>query len=126
MGKMKNIFLCLPLFFSVSVYSQTGTENYISPEAATKKYVALSKQSFYIFPETREHPVKWNDSLQVSWLQKDYSKNNFVLRAQPGEYFVYQVGVWAVKNELKNIQLRFSDLKAKDGKKIASGRVALL
>ena len=101
---MRNIFLCLSLFISVSVYSQSGTVNYISPETATETYTALSKQSFYIFPETREHPVKWNDSLQVSWLEKNYSKSNFVLQAQPGEYFVYQVGVWAIKNDLSNLK----------------------
>ncbi|HRO44778.1 glycoside hydrolase domain-containing protein [Agriterribacter sp.] len=124
MVKIKNVFLCILLFLSVSVYSQTGTGNYISPEVAAKQYTVLSKQSFYIFPETRDHPVKWNDSLQVSWLHNDYSKNNFVLQAQPGEYFVYQVGVWAIKTDLKNIQLSFSDLKTKNGKIISSRQVS--
>lgn len=124
MVKMKNSFLCLSLFISVSVYSQSGTENYISAETAAKTYTALSKQPFYIFPETREHPIRWNDSLEVSWLEKNSSKNDFFLQAQPGEYFVYQVGVWAIKNELKNIQLRFSDLKTKNGKTISSRKVS--
>ena len=120
---MKNIFLCIQLFFTVSVYSQTSEVNYISTETARKDCAVLSKQPFYIFPETREHPVKWNDSLQLSWLQKDYTKNSFALQAQPGEYFVYQIGVWAINNGLKDIKLRFSDLRTKDGKTIPSKQV---
>lgn len=94
MVKMRNVFLCLSLIISASVYSQSGMENYVSPQSAAKANPALLKQPFYIFPETREHPVRWNDSLQLSWLKKNDAKNPFVLQAQPGEYFVYQVGVW--------------------------------
>ncbi|MEX2594169.1 MAG: glycoside hydrolase domain-containing protein [Anditalea sp.] len=121
---MKNILISFQLLFALSAYSQTGIVNYISTETAAKSYSGLSEEAFYIFPETRENPLKWNDSLQVSWLDNDYSKTNYVLQAQPAEYFVYQVGVWAIKSDLKNIKLSFSDLKATNGKTISSKMIS--
>ncbi|MBX3240879.1 MAG: hypothetical protein KIT80_15350 [Chitinophagaceae bacterium] len=122
---MKQYFTVLLLvIINVNAYSQDITTSYISTTAAINRYSAISKQPFYIFPETREHPLKWNDSLQETWLQKDHTKSSFTLHAQPGEYFVYQVGVWATKNELNDVNIRFSDLKTTDGKAISSSQIS--
>ncbi|MBX3257814.1 MAG: hypothetical protein KF862_27035 [Chitinophagaceae bacterium] len=121
---MKNIILGILILFVVNTYGQENVGNYISTATAADRFPAIAKQSFYIFPQIREEPLKWNDSLQEAWLQKDYVKSNFILQAQPGEYFVYQVGLWAIKNDLNDVKLRFSDLKATDGKIIASKQVS--
>ena len=47
----------------------------------------------------------------------------FQLTAQPGEYYVYQVGVWSLKSDISDISVMFSDLKNKNGKIISSGKM---
>jgi hypothetical protein len=121
---MKYIFLSMLLCFASGVSEQGSGELYVSPEVAKKNHGQSLRESFYIFGETRENPLRWNDSLKISWLDKDFTKNAFELQARPGEYFVYQIGVWAVKKDLQNLTLRFSDLKSKDGKTISSKQIS--
>lgn len=115
---MKRIFLLAHLFLTISVFGQT----YISIPEAINGSGRIVKQPFYIFPETREHPLKWNDSLQQQWLQQDYTRQHFALQARPEEYFVYQVGVWATQQTLPGLNIRFSDLRSNSGRTIPAAR----
>ncbi|MCE7059378.1 glycoside hydrolase domain-containing protein [Dyadobacter sp. CY343] len=121
---MKYILLSMLLFLSAAVTGQGTGEQYISVESARKQYEKLAKQSHYVFAETRENPIRWNDSLKISWLKRDFTKTTFELAAHPGEYFVYQVGVWAGSGDIQNLEIKFSDLKSKDGKMIPSKQVS--
>lgn len=122
--KMKNIFLVIQLLLGAGVCAQQQAGNYMSTAEAANRFPAIAKQAFYIFPQAREHSLKWNDSLREAWLQKEYSKSSFNVQAQPGEYFVYQVGLWATKAELNDVKIRFSDMKAADGKTIPSKQIS--
>lgn len=122
-SKMFVLFLCMHFVIVLSVYAQDQAVRYVATAEAAKKLTSTTDKPFYIFAETREHPLKWNDSLQETWLKKDYTRSNFELQAQPGEYFVYQVGIWAIKSELKDVKVRFSDLKSANGKTISSGKL---
>ncbi|CAG5072715.1 hypothetical protein DYBT9623_04276 [Dyadobacter sp. CECT 9623] len=121
---MKYILLSTLLFLAAAVTGQDSGEQYISAETAKKQYGKLAKQSHYVFAESRENPIRWNDSLKISWLKNDFIKNNFELKARPGEYFVYQVGVWASSGDIQDLEIKFSDLKSKDGKTIPSKQVS--
>ena len=83
----------------------------------------MQGQSLLIFPEVREKPIKWDDSLRLNWLENNYTIKPYVFHAQPGEYFVFQVGAWALDQDIKNVQVRFSDLKSEDGKIITSDKI---
>ncbi|TLV00311.1 glycoside hydrolase domain-containing protein [Dyadobacter luticola] len=120
---MKYIFLSMLLCLAVGVTGQ-NSEKYISIESAKKQYAKLAGQPFYVFQENRENPIRWNDSLKVSWLTQDITKKQFALSARPGEYFVYQIGVWAGSGNIQNLEIKFSDLRSKDGKTISSKRVS--
>lgn len=91
-------------------------ENYISTTKAREKYQAqLQNRSFFAYPETREKSIRWYDSIPEPKLQEIGTKQAFLLKAQPGEIFIYQLGVWALKTDGNNVQVKFSDLKAKNG-----------
>lgn len=121
---MKYIFLSIVLCLAAGVSGQGTGEQYISTQIAKKDYGKLANQPYYIFAETRENPIHWNDSLKVSWLKTDFTNKGFALQANPEEYFVYQVGVWAGNGDLNNLEIMFSDLKSKDGKTISSKQVS--
>ena len=67
-------------------------QEYISNQTARQEYAHLLKQrSFIAFPELREQPIRWLDSVKKEWLEHDYAIKPFVLHPQPGEYFVFQI-----------------------------------
>ncbi len=114
---MRSILIVL-IAFSVPAFAVNPAHN-LATKAALEKYAEpLKNHIFLIFPELREAPLKWFDSIPESKIKDALHPADFVLTAQPGEFFVYQVGVWAIKNDLQNLQVNFTDLKAKNGKAI--------
>jgi len=45
------------------------------------------------------------------------------MSAQPGELFVFQVGVWALRSNVADIKVEFSDLQGSKGHIIDAGRM---
>ena len=73
------------------------TEKNISTTDAFGKYGnQLKNKLFFVFPEVRENPLKWFDSIPESKLQKIVRPGYFTMKASPGEVFVWQIGVWAL------------------------------
>ena len=116
----KSIFIIGLLFSGIAVQSQENTEAYISTDTAVTEYSnVLKNRTFFIFPETRENSIKWYDSLHVKWLERTYAdKEDYALQAQPGEYFVYQIGVWAIGSNLRDVYVVFSELESRKGQVI--------
>jgi hypothetical protein len=111
------IFTCLSFFSSYS-------ENNISTSSALEKYGDLLKnQSFIIFPEFRENPIKWFDSIPEGKIKNALHPEDFVMDARPGEFFVFQIGIWALKNNLQDLHIDLTDFKAKDGLSIPADKM---
>jgi hypothetical protein len=83
----------------------------------------LKQQSFFIFPAEREAPIHWFDSIATERITTLNQTKTFSINAQPGEYFVYQVGVWAIRNDMKDIKVIFSTLAGKNGKIILPAKM---
>ncbi|MCW3462290.1 glycoside hydrolase domain-containing protein [Chitinophaga nivalis] len=86
--------------------------------AAEKQQLLLKHPGagYMIFPEDRQFPVKMTDDLPQRWIQQGPSQA-FAGQADKGEYYAFQLGVYARK-DLKDIRLSFTDLKTADGKTI--------
>lgn len=122
MQKLITSLLLIFLFFNAN--AQDEADNFISAKAASQQYAQkFQGLSLIIFPEVREKPIKWDDSLRLNWLENIYTIKPYVFHAQPGEYFVFQVGAWAIDKDIKNVQVRFADLKNEDGKIITSQKI---
>lgn len=66
-----------------------------------------------VFAEDRAYPIRLTRNLPAKWAKKIPSAH-FEGKASRNEYYVWQYGIWAAKKELKNIQIKFSDLKNGD------------
>jgi len=116
-----NLLLLLAMFFSVYA---NKPDTYISTTLALEKYGSLyENQSFVVYPALRDNPIKWYDSIPELKLKLPGSKTSFSLTAQPGEYYVYQIAVWAMKKDVQNVQIKFSDLKDERGRIIDTTRM---
>lgn len=74
--------------------------------------------SFIIFPEQREFPVKMDSDLPLRWIQNGSGKS-FAGKASKGEFFTWQLGLYAVK-KLNDVKINFTDLKSDNGQTIPS------
>jgi hypothetical protein len=121
------IVLVLLSLAGTASYSQSVAQKYISTREAFRQFTPkLKNERFLIFPELRDQPIKWLDSVRPGWIKNCYAIKPFKLHAQPGEYFVFQTGVWAIHHDLKNIQIKFSDLRSQDGKVIPAKEITCL
>jgi len=86
---------------SVSASGQ-ALEKFLEPYAGV---------DFLTFPETREHPIRLFDALPEVWTERTPEQlKRLTVSAQPGEYFVFQVGIYAHRRALRNLRARWGDL----------------
>ncbi len=109
-SKIKQL-LTFVVFFSVSMLAES--ENYVSANKISEKYgLQLKNKIFLAYPESREKPLRWYDSIPDEKIKDVLQSKVFVMNARPGEKFIYQVGVLAIKADLKNVKIKFSPLGA--------------
>ena len=120
-------YLIISLFVFVSFFSYAldiSPSNNLSTTLAIEKYSQLLKKgSFFVFPALREEPIKWFDSIPEGKIKDGLKPKFFVLDARPSEFFVFQLGVWALKQDAKDVQIEFSDLKGGSGNVITANRL---
>lgn len=67
-------------------------------------------QPYLVFPEDRRFPVRMTEFLPARWAEIG-PRDSFEGQADRGEYYVFQLGLFAHKEKLEKIRVRFSDLK---------------
>jgi len=97
---------------------------------ATQKEVqgvinANANKPYLVFTEDRLHPIKMPHDLPQRWVQKGVT-DKFNDAALKGENFSYQLGVYPVAADLKDVKLIFSDLKDAAGHRIAASAMSCL
>lgn len=91
----------------------------IATKTETEKIIETNRgTSYLIFPEQREFPVRMDSDLPLRWIQNGPGKS-FSGKASKGEYFTWQLGLYAVK-KLNDVKISFTDLRADNGKSISS------
>lgn len=70
------------------------------------------KRDSYVFGEDRVNSIRRHDALPAHWLDgSDARFENFTGTAQPGEFYVFQLAVYAANKDLGPVALRFNDLR---------------
>lgn len=112
---MKKLIFLIGVALS-NVMFVVGQTGYISTSAAFQQNnSALKNRNFLAFIQDREQPLKWFDSIPENCVAGAVNGDILQLNAQPGEIFVYQIGVWALGTDVHNLKIKFSNLKSNDG-----------
>ncbi len=83
--------------------SETSLHDYLS---------TFPTKAYFTFPEVRERSIRILDGIPEVWTRRNEKElTTFEANAQPGEYFTFQVGVYAARKTLKNLKVVFSTLK---------------
>ncbi len=72
-----------------------------------------SEEPFLLFPEERIYPIRMLRELPQRWIKKGPG-TFFKGTAQPGEYYVFQIGVWALR-DLFDMHIIFEDIDDEEG-----------
>ena len=75
--------------------------------------------SYLLFPEDRKHPVRMTDDLPLRWIERPPT-DSFTGKALRGEFYAFQIGLYAARNNVSNLAISFSDLTGPDNSVIPS------
>ena len=74
------------------------------------------------FPEDRANPVMMPDFIPMKWA-KEGPQGHFKGHCRPGEYYAFQIGVWAARAPIEDASVEFSDLTGANGTKVPASEV---
>ncbi len=72
---------------------------------------ANAGKAFLLFPEDRLRPIRMTDRLPLKWIQAG-PKSEFTGEAAPGEFYAFQIGVFAMSSDLKDVSIHYDKLQS--------------
>ena len=75
---------------------------------------ALGNPPMLALGELRDHPLHAPDTLPLRWHERP-NGDGFTGQAQPGEYYAFQIGVYAAGQALARLRASWTDLVAEEG-----------
>jgi len=68
---------------------------------------------YFLFPEDRRWPIRMNSDLPYRWIKRGVV-DVFRGRAQPGEFYAFQIGLYAARADIADLEVSFSDFHRVD------------
>ena len=69
-------------------------------------------EKYILFTEDRKFPIRMTTDIPYKWIADD-RHDFFNGQADKGEYYVFQLGVWAARSNVENLHVDFSALTNK-------------
>ena len=76
-------------------------------------------EQYLLFPEDRKLPIRMFEHLPVHWIRNG-QREIFYGQAQPGEFYVFQIGLYAAGGDVKDLDMIFDSLRSGSGPEIPS------
>ena len=110
-------------FESITEFDSFYPMETLATAAELKDLLAANKNKDYLlFPEDRKHPIRMDSDIPMHWAQRKDAEPVHA-SAQRNEFFTFQLGVYSPFRELKNVSLRFSDLRGNQDTKISGSAI---
>lgn len=81
-----------------------------TPEEVAELLSGHSGKPFLLFPEDRSNPIRLADQLPRKWV-KEGPKAEFMGETAKGEFYAFQLGLYAVAHDIADVRVRFSSLR---------------
>jgi hypothetical protein len=88
-------------FFPMEVIATVGETDDLLAQYPAAPYL--------LFPEDRRNSIRMADDLPYRWV-KSGPKNTIEAEALRGEFFVFQIGLWACRSAIEDVDVLFNDL----------------
>jgi hypothetical protein len=90
----------------------------IATRAETDDLLAKHPDAAYLlFPEDRAYPIRMPDDLPLRWIEAGAGQPLHGKGAR-GEFYAFQIGVYAARESIAGLDVRFGDLKSTDGESV--------
>lgn len=90
-----------------------------SAEAVKKLLQENPASGYFCFTEDRAHDIRLTDAIPQRWAERPAdARAQFKGDALPGEFYTWQIGLFAPYQELRQVSLSFSDLRNEKGDRI--------
>ncbi len=110
---------------SINAFNSFYPMEVIATAAETKKlFEKNSGKPFLVFPESRLYSIRMKNDLPQRWILRGM-QNSFSDIALRGEFFTFQLGVYALK-DLKDVTIYFTDLKNEKGNIIPAKNISCI
>lgn len=112
---------------SIDAFNSFYPMEVIATAKETEAIVNANKgKTFFVFPEDREHSIRMRNDLPYRWVQKGDAlapiSPGLDVVAHKGEYYAFQLGVYAFK-DLQDVRVSFGSLTNDKGDKLDSTRI---
>lgn len=67
-------------------------------------------RNYFVFPEDRSHSIRMRSDIPQRWAVQGPEAPERA-EAKRGEYYAFQLGIWAARSDLSDVQVAFTDLK---------------
>ncbi|HEY6109338.1 MAG TPA: glycoside hydrolase domain-containing protein, partial [Gemmatimonadales bacterium] len=105
-------------FQAVDSMSGVWPMEVIATRAETESLAARhSGKHLLLFPEDRTRPIRMTGDLPSWWIEAG-ANGPVTGTARRGEFYAFQIGVWAVDRALDSLTVRFGDLAGPGGERI--------
>jgi hypothetical protein len=95
----------------------------IATQDETNKLAAMYPgKPFLLFPQDRQFPIRMTGDLPLRWIQGG-PRESFRGTARRGEFFVFQVGIYASRSDVQILSIASSELKTDSGSKIPASAI---
>lgn len=106
-------------FESVDEFNSFYPMEVIATKAEREKVIKEQSTPVVIFTEDRKHPVRMTSDIPYRWVAEG-RHDSFEGTADRGEYFAFQIAVWAAQKSVSHLEVGFSDLVSDSGERIPS------
>lgn len=106
-----------PMESAVPFDAFTEMERIASPEETKALRERFADRPFLIFPEDRLHSIRMTEDLPFKWIGEG-PRPAFVGQADRGEFYAFQIGVWASDRRLDAVAVDFAPLRSPEGGEI--------
>jgi len=100
-------------FQSIDPFNSFYPMEIIATKNEVEDLIRKNPADYLLFTENRENSIRMTSDLPLKWIQ-DGITNKFSGKALKGEYFTFQIGVFAVLKNIENIEVQFSGLNYHD------------
>ena len=70
-----------------------------------------ARERYLLFPEDRRYPIRMTEELPLRWIRRGPS-SAFAGEALRGEFYAFQLGLFACSQPVNDVRIEFSDLRA--------------
>ncbi len=111
-------------FQSIDAFNSFYPMEVIATQSEVASMVSShSEKDFLLFAEERAHPIRMTADLPYHWVASGPS-SRFEGEAGRGEFFVFQIGVYAALSKVTINNVVMSDLRSDDGGSIGASRLS--